>query len=305
MKYRDVVLKCGFLIESVIDISYNEYESCFTSSVTSCNYWSMIYADRGSFAVSAGGKETDISAGQFVLLRPMETSALRTVSGNSFAAVTFSFKCDCQKLYSVTDRAITCTPEEKGLLSVIIREARLSFCGTQGDESAVNLTRKSVQPFGSEQIVKNAAEIFFIECLRNNEGKSLSASPLKNVTDRTAARVCGYLENHVTEPLCVNDICRIFTLSPTRLKKLFRSQVGSGVMEYFTACRIDCAKRLIREGEKSLSEIAEHLGFSSLPHFSKRFRIVTGMTPSQYARSALRFDYSRPERQDIIKTRPK
>lgn len=285
MKYRDIVLKCGFLIDSIIDINYNEYAPCFISSVTSCNYWNMVYADRGSFAVAAGGGEICISAGQFVLLRPMETSVLRTVNGNSFAAVNFSFKCDCQKLYSVTDRAITCTSEEKGLLSVIMREAQLSFYGTQGDETAVNLTRRSGQPFGAEQIVKNAAEIFFIECLRNNEGKSLSVSPLKNVTDRTAAQICGYLESHVTEPLCVKDICRIFAISPTRLKKLFRSQVGSGVMEYFTECRIDCAKRLIRDGEKSLSETAEYLGFSSAPHFSKRFKAVTGMTPSQYARS--------------------
>lgn len=45
------------------------------------------------------------------------------------------------------------------------------------------------------------------------------------------------------------------------------------------------AKRLIREESATVSEIAERLGYSSLHYFSKQFKHIMDMTPSDYARS--------------------
>ena len=39
------------------------------------------------------------------------------------------------------------------------------------------------------------------------------------------------------------------------------------------------------EGAATMGEIAKKLGFSSQQHFSRQFRTVTGMTPSEYVRS--------------------
>ena len=56
-------------------------------------------------------------------------------------------------------------------------------------------------------------------------------------------------------------------------------------MQHFQRMKIDRAKLLIREKRLNFSEISEKLHFSSIHYFSRRFKAISGMTPSEYAQS--------------------
>ena len=56
-------------------------------------------------------------------------------------------------------------------------------------------------------------------------------------------------------------------------------------MEYLGKMKVDSAKQAIREGKKNFTEIANDLGYSSIHYFSRHFKKVTGMTPSEYSSS--------------------
>ena len=71
----------------------------------------------------------------------------------------------------------------------------------------------------------------------------------------------------------------------SQLQKLFHQQTGGGVMEYFGRMKIRAARQMIREGHLNFTQIAEKLGFQSVHYFSRRFKLLTGMSPSQYAKS--------------------
>ena len=49
--------------------------------------------------------------------------------------------------------------------------------------------------------------------------------------------------------------------------------------------KIQAARRLIREGRLNFTQIASRLGYQSIHYFSRRFHLITGMTPSEYAHS--------------------
>ena len=53
-------------------------------------------------------------------------------------------------------------------------------------------------------------------------------------------------------------------------------------MSYFLKLKIDAAKKMLREGKTSVSDIAASLAFDSPNYFSKAFKKVTGRTPLQY-----------------------
>ena len=57
------------------------------------------------------------------------------------------------------------------------------------------------------------------------------------------------------------------------------------MIDYFNQMKIQRAKDIICDGSMNLTEIAYFLSYSSLPYFSKQFRIATGMSPSAYASS--------------------
>lgn len=66
------------------------------------------------------------------------------------------------------------------------------------------------------------------------------------------------------------------------ISKLFSQMKSITVERYATLQRIEYAKELISYGERTFSEIAWSLGFSSPAHFSNQFKKETGMTPKEF-----------------------
>ena len=71
-------------------------------------------------------------------------------------------------------------------------------------------------------------------------------------------------------------------LEYTYLSALFSSQEGLTIEKYVIRQRIERAKELLVYNELTLSEIAWKLGYSSVAHLSNQFKIVTGITPSDF-----------------------
>lgn len=95
--------------------------------------------------------------------------------------------------------------------------------------------------------------------------------------------VCTYLFAHISERLSIDLICRDNLICRSRLEALFLSHTGSGVMHNFSLLKISAAKQLIRSRRMNFSQIADVLGYSDVQYFSRRFKQISGMTPSQYA----------------------
>lgn len=68
----------------------------------------------------------------------------------------------------------------------------------------------------------------------------------------------------------------------TYLSGLFSSIEGRTIENYFIEQRIEKAKELLIYGNKSLSEIAYELEYSSAAHLSAQFKKVTGLTPTHF-----------------------
>lgn len=67
-----------------------------------------------------------------------------------------------------------------------------------------------------------------------------------------------------------------------QLSRLFSNVEGKSIERYYILQKIERAKELIVYGEKSLTEIAYELGYSSQQHFSRQFKKETGLSPSHF-----------------------
>ena len=68
----------------------------------------------------------------------------------------------------------------------------------------------------------------------------------------------------------------------THLSSLFSSVEGRTIENFFIEQRIEKAKELLVYGQKTLSEIAFELDYSSSAHLSAQFKKITGLTPSYF-----------------------
>lgn len=83
----------------------------------------------------------------------------------------------------------------------------------------------------------------------------------------------------------MKQICRDNLVGRSQLQKIFKEQCNLGIIEYFSILKINTSKELIRTKHMNFTQIAEQLGYTSIHYFSRQFKKITGMTPSEYASS--------------------
>jgi two-component system, response regulator YesN len=94
-----------------------------------------------------------------------------------------------------------------------------------------------------------------------------------------------YVEDRYSDQLNLADLSRTFRISASYLSKLFRKHAQASFGEYLASLRIDAAKRLIRANPQlPLKEVAEKVGFNDPFYFSRVFKSLAGLPPSDFAR---------------------
>lgn len=94
-----------------------------------------------------------------------------------------------------------------------------------------------------------------------------------------------YIDANYTKDLSLDDISRNMNLSPYYFSKLFKEETGENFVEFLTNVRIEKAKELLKMPEKSMKEICSNIGYSDPNYFSRIFKKVVGLTPTEYRES--------------------
>lgn len=88
-----------------------------------------------------------------------------------------------------------------------------------------------------------------------------------------------YEKNYSLEALA-----KEYHISTSSLSHLFKKMTGSSVMGYLLACRIASAENLLTETNMDIGEIVEKCGFSDNSNFSRTFKKLNQMTPTDFRR---------------------
>ncbi len=120
------------------------------------------------------------------------------------------------------------------------------------------------------------------------------SSLLRGSTDNTgsllpwqARRVQEYIEENLDKSITVRDLSAVLYRTQAHFSRAFKRTFGLSPHAYVLRRRIERAGQLMLEGNTPLSEIALRCGFTDQAHFSKRFRLHTGATPTAWRREQL------------------
>ena len=105
--------------------------------------------------------------------------------------------------------------------------------------------------------------------------------------NRRLLRARDAMDRDFAEPLDVPGLARVALMSPAHFSRSFREVFGETPHRYLQRRRIERAMALLRETDRSVTDIAIAVGFDSLGTFSRTFHKVVGLPPSRYrARTA-------------------
>ncbi len=95
----------------------------------------------------------------------------------------------------------------------------------------------------------------------------------------------GAMEDHVADPLTLDQLAVVAGVSPRQLNRLFRDTLRRSTMDYYRRLRLDVGFRLVSGSAMSISEIAEATGFANPGHFSSAFSERYQSSPSASRRA--------------------
>lgn len=94
-----------------------------------------------------------------------------------------------------------------------------------------------------------------------------------------------YILEHSHEDISLDTLAHRVKLSPIYISKMFKEKLGVNYIDYLTECRIDKAKKLLNDSEKSLKEITFEIGYHEPNYFSKVFKKMCGVSPKEYRKT--------------------
>ncbi len=91
-----------------------------------------------------------------------------------------------------------------------------------------------------------------------------------------------YIEAHLDGELTLEQVAAQIFLNPVYFSVIFKNETGVNFSKYVVAARIARAKELLRDPGLNIAEVAAQVGYKNHKHFTKLFKKVTGITPSEY-----------------------
>ena len=93
--------------------------------------------------------------------------------------------------------------------------------------------------------------------------------------------VCNYIEEHYSEYIYLDQLCKCANLSKSTLLRAFTKSKGVTPYRYLQTVRVNKAKYLLEKGVPPI-EVAMQTGFSDQSHFTNSFNMFIGLTPGVY-----------------------
>lgn len=95
-------------------------------------------------------------------------------------------------------------------------------------------------------------------------------------------KVIAHINHDLTQDLSLKAQAALFSVTPSYLSHLFKKETGMTLSNYVNQQRINHAKYLLTNTDLQIQQIAHDCGYIDICYFTKVFKKITGVTPSEY-----------------------
>ncbi len=282
--YKGARLNEIISIDELFTVHYFEYSKDYRYVGEAHEFWEFVYVDKGEIIATAGDRDIPLENGKIIFHKPNEWHTLRANGSIAPNIVIVSFSASGEAMSFFEDKIMAVGQAQKSLISKIIVEFANSFTTPLSDTYACTLERSDNPEIGSEQLLKMHLTELLVLLMRDNDAGQYSLAK-SNSINSTLEYILSYMNSQIGQRLTLNDLCKHTGMSKASLSSLFKTHIGKGPIEYFIHMKTELAKKYLREDNYNITQIAYMLGYSTVHYFSKQFKQITGMSPSQYTNS--------------------
>lgn len=261
---RDFAVRPRMRVECLYTLFYQEKEAGFVFPGEAHPMAELLYVDKGSLHSVADGQDLCLQQGDLVLYAPEQWHMQYAESGEAPCMVTASFWARGVQWETLSGRKFCLDRNGTALLQQMLRSQERD--DADSIFSLLTLLLLHLQADGKKE--KN--------------GRVQTPVSGENTIIRKAQQ---YIQVHVAEKLTVPVVAENIGVSASYLTALFHKHLQLSPGEYIRRIKLGRSKQLIREGQMNFTEVSEALCYSTVHHFSRQFKQMFGMTPTEYAKS--------------------
>lgn len=254
------------------------------------NFWEMLYMEDGERTIRIGDTQHCVLSGQ-VLFYPPDIPHQCAVKAEKTCKIGLvSFVCPSQAMSFFEHKIFTLRSSEKIILSNILKMGGSVFrwfepeCKQRGMYAV-----KDTDPAMLYRIkldIETLLMALYTEYLTATKITDYETAKKRNQNKETIKFVTDFMKQNLNNNLAVEQISKECGLSVSTLKRIFKEETGSGIIEYFNDLKISKAIELIENSSLNISQISEQLGYSSPFYFSRLFKQKLGVSPLEYSKKA-------------------
>lgn len=282
-------LEVTFDVSNLVSLHYFEFARDFIFRGERHDFWEFLYIDKGEIEVMAETTGYNLKQGDMIFHQPNEFHSVWANQKIASNAVVVCFVCHSPAMSFFEGKLFCLDNQERNLVADLIRYGFAAYEPPFDDPAVHDLVPKRSAPPGVEQLIKIHLELLLLMLMSRGNAMPvnhrLSFTAKERSEDEIVRRAVSLMEDNVRGNLSLEELENALNIGQTHLHALFRAKVGMSVMRYYKSMKIETAKLMIREETSNFTEIADRLSYSSIHAFSRHFKTVTDMTPSEYARS--------------------
>ena len=197
------------------------------------------------------------------------------------------FDTSMAKLIDRLDALYRCVREESGVSVIAIKIMYTSIAELMAMKFPLAFQKSGITPDTINKSIIDARYLSDIrdiidDCMKRIFAEFLCVLDTSGCSEITKKAIA-YIQRHYGEgSLGLDTVAEAFGYTASYLSRIFKKETGVNVVDYINEIRILTAQKMLSEGEKKVYEVAEEVGYNNYNHFSKTFKRITGVTPSQY-----------------------
>lgn len=282
MDFKLKKLNTSLQVSEIANVHFFEFPKGYKTVGDKHPFHELIFVGTGAISVQSEEYGGMLNKNELLLHSANSVHSFSCPKKAETTLIIIGFTCNQTKLFDFAKKPVKLDEPQVKQLAEIVKEARNVFAPPY-NVPIYDMVKKKEQLFGSEQMLRSLIETFLIGLIRKYD--FFENNELKEETSFTINEILDYIDDTYTEKISLDELAFLFRTNRSTLCKKFKAETGKTLGDYVKNKKLEEAKRLLVQGVKTVTQIADELNFETVPYFCEFFKRNTGLTPSEYQKS--------------------
>jgi AraC-like DNA-binding protein len=260
------------IIINVVDVLHAEHPTDWVYAEHRDVWFEFCYVCKGRVYTNVDGKEYGIGAGEAYIVPPMVPHSHRNFDNIGDDGYCIRFSINKAETKTINGKTLASAQDILKELKTV-RPYAFPFNGEEFMNSLEDL---------SEFLIQLKFVQFLINLCEAHNDQNHESGIVEDEDDLLSQKIIFFMQEFHGADFSVVEMAKSFHLSYRHLSRIFRKATGMTITNKLNEIRIEHAKRLLRDTNMLLKDIAEKIGLENQYYFSKMFRDHENKTPTKY-----------------------